>query len=68
MTFAAVCCTMILRYSYGHANKRRDAMSEDEINSRYTEEQMLGQYFPDLFRALADELKTLETRVLTIDM
>ena len=38
---AAIACTLILRIAYGRINKQRDAMSEDEIRAKYTEEELL---------------------------
>lgn len=41
---AAVVATLILRFAYGHTNKKRDRLSEEEIRSKYTEDEMLGEY------------------------
>ena len=43
LTFAAVVSTFILRFAYSRANKKRDAMSEEEIRAKYTEEEILGK-------------------------
>ena len=45
LTFAAVVATLILRFAYGHTKKKRDRLSEEEIKSKYTEEEMLGRHF-----------------------
>lgn len=55
LTFAAVVATLILRFAYGHTNKKRDSLSEEEIKSKYTEEEMLGEYFAYRWKKSAND-------------
>lgn len=36
----AIVCTVILRITYGHLNKKRDAMNEEEVRDQYTDEEL----------------------------
>ena len=54
LTFAAVVATLILRFAYGHTNKKRDRMSEEEVRAKYTEEEMLGEYLSNFWKKPAD--------------
>ncbi len=68
LTFAAVVSTFILRFAYGHANKKRDQMSEEEIRAKYTEEEMLGKFSDAQHRTYLPILQIWETGVLFTDM
>ncbi|KAI7103718.1 hypothetical protein KC352_g37447, partial [Hortaea werneckii] len=40
LSAAVLISTLVLEWSYWSINKKRDAMTEDEIHARYTEEQL----------------------------
>jgi hypothetical protein len=44
LAFAAIVSTFILRFAYSYSNKKRDNVSEDEVRSKYTEDEMLGKF------------------------
>jgi heme exporter protein D len=55
---ATIIMTLVLRRDYIKENARRDAMSEDEINAKYTEDELLAlgdrsSYFRYSFLGLA---------------
>lgn len=47
-TVGLLICGTILRIAYGRANKQRDAMTEEEIHSKYTDQELteLGDHSP----------------------
>lgn len=38
----AATCSLLLRWSYKRINDKRDKMTEEEINARYTESELLA--------------------------
>ncbi|GAB7364660.1 hypothetical protein MBLNU230_g5462t1 [Neophaeotheca triangularis] len=42
MLVAAICATLVLRWSYGHTNKKRDRLDEHQIRAEFSEEQLLA--------------------------
>ena len=37
----AICATFVLRFAYKRANEKRDAMSEEDIRAKYSEQELL---------------------------
>jgi hypothetical protein len=68
LAFAAIVSTFILRFAYSYSNKKRDKVSEDEIRSKYTEDEMLGKLNLRESVLLLTVVEIWETRVRCTDM